>query len=478
MDFNKSLQIKLINEGEMEIKDNIIKLNNIWKKNYGLLDKDLFNEYQKFLYSMENDAKIQFPLKFDNNIYNFENQSYKLSIPRNIVLVKEEIIYCYLNDFDKNAPNQPQSLIYDVLIGGECLIIQDKTYNNVYYVSKYNINNSCQYNNGIDYILIFKDANEFNGELNKIIQKGFSSYLNDYNITQKETYHDILNSKGILIARIIYNFMKETVTLNTLKENNVLKEENPKTEIKKIKATSEINQVLHLIMLCLFRTTPLVKELYNDYKTRKTIMGQLFVEYFLNIQNQKNCSKVNSKLNSQLSPNITENYKNIIFEMFSKLNKELSTSIMKNTYKHGQINQFSETISKNKINEEIKNSSIIQKLFYTIFEIKAICNCGISNYSYESSIFLYINLDKENKNVLISDKMLNYKKPKNIQCHFCGQKIDNKNEIKIYIYPKILIVILEGENYNNFSLKTLNLFSMPDKYVSLTFLFSNFKSIF
>ena len=376
MDFNKSLQIKLINEGEMEIKDNIIKLNNIWHKNYGLLDKDLFNKYQKILYSMENDGKIQFSLKFDNNIYNFENQSYKLSIPRNIVLVKEEIIYCYLNNFDKNAPNQPQNLIYDVIIGGECLIINDKTYKNVYYVSKYNINNSCQYNNGIDYILIFKDANEFNGELNKIIQKGFSSYLNDYNITQKETYHDILNSKGILIARIIYNFMKETVTLNTLKENNVLKEGHPQTEIK---VNSKINQALHLIMLCLFRTKLLVKELYNDYKTRKNIMVQLFVEYFQNIQNQKNCSKVNSKLNSQLNSNITENYKDIISEIFSKLNKELSTSIMKNTYKHGQINQFSETSSKKKIIEEIKNGSIVKKLFYTIYEIKSICNCGIPN---------------------------------------------------------------------------------------------------
>ena len=165
---------------------------------------------------MENDGKIQFSLKFDNNIYNFENQSYKLSIPRNIVLVKEEIIYCYLNDFDKNTPNQPQSLIYDVIIGGECLIINDKTYKNVYYVSKYNINNSCQYNNGIDYILIFKDANEFNGELNKIIQKGFLSYLNDYNITPKENSRDIYNSKGILIGRIINNFLRYTETKDIL----------------------------------------------------------------------------------------------------------------------------------------------------------------------------------------------------------------------------------------------------------------------
>jgi len=437
MDINKSLQIKLIYEGENEIKDNIIKMNNIFHKNYGLLDKDLFNNYQKFLNSMLNDNKIQFSLKFDNFISNFENQSYNLLIPRNIILVNEQIFYSNLNYFDKNAQNQLINLIYEVFIGGECLIIKDKKYNNVYYVSKYNINNYYQYNNGIDYILIFKDTNAFNDELNKIMQKGFSSYLNDYNMTTKEKFHDIHNSKGLLIGRIIYNFLRYTETMDILEENGYFK----------------YNQILHLIMCCLFRTTELVNKLYNDCKKIKTIMVKLFVEYFQNIQYQKDCSKVNFKLNSQFNPIITDNYKNIISEMFSKLDKELTQFIMKDTYKQGQINQFSETSSKEKINEGYRNGSIVKKLFYTIFEIKATCNCGISNYIYEFNIFLNINLDKENKNVLISDKFLNNKKPINIQCHFCGQKINNQNENKIIIYPKILIVILEGTNYNNFSLK-------------------------
>ena len=432
-----SLQIKLIYEGENEIKDNIIKKNNIFHKNYGLLDKDLFNNYQKFLNSMSNNNKIQFSLKFDNFKSNFENQSYNLFIPRNIVLVNEQIFYSNLNHFDKNAPNQLINLIYEVFIGGECLIIKDKTYNNVYYASKYNINNYYQYNNGIDYILIFKDTNAFNDELNKIMQKGFLSYLNDYNMTTKEKFHDIHNSKGLLIGRIIYNFLRYTETMDILEENGYFK----------------YNQILHLIMCCLFRTTKLVKELYNDYKKIKTIMVQLFVEYFQNIQYQKDCSKVNFKLNSQFNPIITDNYKNIISEMFSKLDKELTKFIMNNTYKQGQINQFSETSSKEKIKESYKNGSIVKKLFYTIFEIKTTCNCGISNYIYEFNIFLYINLDIENKNVLISDKFLNNKKPINIQCNFCGQKINNQNENKIIIYPMILIVILEGTNYNNFSLK-------------------------
>ena len=114
---NKSLQIKLINEGEMEIKENIIKINNIYHKNYGLLDKDLFNNYQKFLNSMSNDNKIQFSLKFDKFMSNFENQPYNLSIPRNIVLVNEQFFYSNLNYFDKNAPNQLINLIYEVFIG-------------------------------------------------------------------------------------------------------------------------------------------------------------------------------------------------------------------------------------------------------------------------------------------------------------------------------------------------------------------------
>ena len=451
MDINKANQIKLIYEGEKEIKDNIIKMNNILHKNYGLMDKDLFNKYQQFLDNMANDNKIEFSLKYDNIISNFENQNYNLSIPRNIVLVNEQIFYSNLNYFDKNAPKQLINLIYEVFIGGECVIIKDKTYNNVYYVSKYNINNSCQYNNGIDYILIYKDANEFNSELNKIIQKGFLSYLNDYNITPKENSRDIYNSKGILIGRIINNFLRYTITINTLEENGVFKH----------------NQILHLIMCCLFRTTQLVNELYKDYNKIKTIMVQLFVEYFQNIQNQKDCSKVNYKLNSQFNQNITDKYKDSISQMLSKLDKELTKSIMKDTYKKGQINQFSETSSRKKIYEGYNNGSIIKKLFYTIFEKKTTCNCGVSNYSYESSIFLYINLDKENKNVLISDQLINNKKPINIQCHFCGQKINNLNEIKIIIYPRILIVILEGTNYNNFSLKNQREININNKIYQL-----------
>ena len=103
-------------------------------------------------------------------------------------------------------------------------------------------------------------------------------------------------------------------------------------------------------MCCLFRTTQLVNELYKDYNKIKTIMVQLFVEYFQNIQNQKDCSKVNYKLNSQFNQNITDKYKDSISQMLSKLNKELTKSIMKDTYKQGQINQFSETSSRKKIN--------------------------------------------------------------------------------------------------------------------------------
>ena len=437
----------IITEGENEIKVNITKLtNNIFQKEYFLLDKNWFNKYQDILYnkSNENIFKIQFFPNFKNRTYVFGNKSYTFSIPTSFVLVKKELI----QNFDKNEQNRVPNLIYDVIIGGNCLIIKNKNYINAFYVSLYDYNNTFQYNNDINFILIYKDTQESTCELYKILQKGFLSYLDENKIKQDGKSHDIFNSKGEIIGNIIhYTELQYTYTYKLLNEKNVFKSNNLKNEIKNF----EMNQILHSIMLCLFQTKLLVNELNNDKNRSTNKMVQLFVDYFQNIQ--KDCSKVNFKLNSQINPSMTGTYKDIISEMFSKLDKELAISKMKDTYKQGQINQFSETISKNKINEEIKNSSIIKKIFYTTFEIKVICNCGISNYSYESIMFLYINLDKENKNVLISDKMLNYKKNKNIKCNFCGGKIDNKNEIKIYIYPRILIVILEGENYNNFSLK-------------------------
>ena len=444
---------KLISEGENEIKDNITKLtNNIFQKDYSLLDKNWFNKYQNVLYnnSNENIFKMTFYPNFKDKTYIFGNKSYTFSIPTNFVLVKKEVIQQLLNYYDKNEQNKVPNLIYDVVVGGECLIIKNKNYNNAFYVSLNNLNNIFYYNNDINFILIYKDTQELTLELYKILQKGFLSYLDENEIKQDGKSHDIFNSNGELIGHIIhYTELQYTYTNKILTQKKVFKSKNLQKEIKH---TYEMNQILHSIMLCLFQTKQLVNEINNNnYKSKKT-MVQLFFEYFQNIQ--KDCSKVNSKLNSQINPNMVGTYKDIISEMFSKLDKELIISKMKDTYKQGQINQFSETSSKKKMNEKIKNSSIVEKLFYIIFEIKAICNCGISNYSYESSIFLYINLDKENKNVLISDQLINNKKPKNIQCHFCGQKINNLNDIKIIKYPKILIVILEGENYSNFSIKS------------------------
>ena len=449
MKINIQDQLKLITEGENEIKSNITKLtNNFFQKDYILLDKNWFNKFQNNN-SNENIFKIQFFPNFDKKTYTFGNKSYTFSIPTSFVLVKKEVIRNLLNYFDKNVQNIFPNLIYDVIIGGECIIIKNKNPNNVHYVSLYDLNSPFQYYNNINFILIYKDIQESTYELLKILQKGFLSYLDEYKIKQDGKSHDLLNSNGEVIGHIIhYTNFQNTSTFNILKENNVFKSN---ILLKEKKNNYEMNQILHSIMLCLFQTKQFVDELKIEYYKRKTIMVQLFVEYFKNIQ--KNCSDINFKLYSQLGQNIADTYKDIISEMFSRLDKELSTSKIKDTYKQGQINQFSETSSKKKIIEEIKNGSIVKKLFYTIFEIKATCNCGISNYSYESIIFLYINLDKENKNVLISDKLLNYKKHINIQCHFCGQKIINQNEIKIIIYPRKLIVILEGTNYNNFSLK-------------------------
>ena len=178
------------------------------------------------------------------------------------------------------------------------------------------------------------------------MQKGFSSYLNDYNITTKEKFHDIHNSKGLLIGRIIYNFLRYTETKDILEENGYF----------------NYNQILHLIMCCLFRTTQFVNKLFNDCKKIKTIMVQLFVEYFQNIQNQKDCSKVNSKLNSQFNPIITDNYKNIISEILSKLDKELTKFIMKHISKDKLINS-SKLVQKIKLKNAIKMVQLLKNYF-------------------------------------------------------------------------------------------------------------------
>ena len=85
---------KLISEGENEIKDNITKLtNNIFQKDYSLLDKNWFNKYQNVLYnnSNENIFKMTFYPNFKDKTYIFGNKSYTFSIPTNFVLVKKKL---------------------------------------------------------------------------------------------------------------------------------------------------------------------------------------------------------------------------------------------------------------------------------------------------------------------------------------------------------------------------------------------------
>ena len=79
----------------------------------------------------------------------------------------------------------------------------------------------------------------------------------------------------------------------------------------------------------------------------------------------------------------------------------------------------------------------------------------MSFYNFYYSKFFLIELDKEKKEISLNEHLFKSEDISTEQkCNFCAGKATNftKKE-KIIDYPEILIVILDGKNFNNFKLK-------------------------
>ena len=189
---------------------------------------------------------------------------------------------------------------------------------------------------------------------------------------------------------------------------------------------------------------------YNDDNNKKIF--QLLYDFFLN-------KNINDKMKKYFIDSIkSNNFKLIIEDIFDKIDSGLSQE-NNNDFENSQLYIYDEDKSKEKFLKKNKNPSTIKKLFFLSKETITLCKeCNLNTYNFNYAKFFLIDLDKEKNNISLSDKILESEEIQSKEkCSFCtGKLTDCIKKEKIIDYPEILIVILEGKKFNNFTLEYNN----------------------
>ena len=200
---------------------------------------------------------------------------------------------------------------------------------------------------------------------------------------------------------------------------------------KDTKISLNNNSKLKPLLLCLYHFKNLMTDLNNYTNNNNNIITKFFVEFF---QNVGNIDIIISKFSLKKIIE-KQNFKDIISEIFDKLDLELSNN-KKNI--NDQTEHLTEKVVKEIFDKEHQNRSIIEKTFYFKVLIEKNRN-NKTTYICNNQKYLLIDLDKEEKVVTLSEKINNLN--------------NNKEKIKIVSFPKVLIVVIEGKKNDNFYIK-------------------------
>ena len=349
-----------------------------------------------------------------------------MSVPNNFVVVTEYLIKLISENFDDENKDKRQELLFDAIIGGECIIFKNSKNDNIHFISLYDQNNNFyNYNNNVDFIFIYFNKDEIEKRINFIMVNTISNFFVSNGINKEnKNVQMIKDNENKLIVQIISNkYFNPSETFYMLYNENMLNLANPNTyNIYKLKP----------ILICLYQFKNLMEEL-DKYSNNKNIITKLFVEF---LHNFNNIDEITIKFQNHFKDILEkQNYKDIISEIIDKLNLELSDN-KKNINK--QIEEITEEAAKEKFIKEHQNPSIIEKLFF-IQILREKNRNNIKTYICDNQKFLLIDLDKEEKKVKLSEKLFNLN--------------SIKIKKKILYFPKILVVLFEGKKIDNFHLK-------------------------
>ena len=167
-----------------------------------------------------------------------------------------------------------------------------------------------------------------------------------------------------------------------------------------------------------------------------------FYEYYKN--NLKFNNQISENISNILNLNNDNNYELIISEILETLDNEHFSGIKYN-FEDEEVNIYDENKILKIFEEQHKNISIINKLFFIAKEKIKVCHeCCMNTYNFNYIKYILIELEKEVKEIKLENKLLSILEEKKIEkCPLCGRKSNSKIKEKVVIYPEILIVIIE-----------------------------------
>lgn len=439
-------------------------------KKYGILNKEWIEKYKKtYNYNLYiKNKKINFNpneniFKIDNLIPKLEildlndDEKIKIYIHDDFVLVSEKFIGLISKNFENELERKRLlNLCCEALKTKNGIIIQDMKENMILY---YRGNNIFK----IKFILKYLIHNYMSKELEMILQQGFGNYLNKrkHNLLKQKICNDNGEKIGYFYSssyqvnnNLIMNFNKEkNINVDKLKEKFFL-----------------LNKKLNSIFLCLYQIEDLKQRnlINNDINQNEAI--KILSEFLQNFQTQRNESF--NKIHNFFRIDIFSQYRKIITFVFDKLNPPKildNKNILDNQF--NQTIQYDEGEEKNKFIKNNKTDSIIQNLFYCIKEKTILCSkCNLKVYKFAYIPFISIRSKIKNKLEDIIFKVSN--KEDKVVCNFCsGIETVCTTSIKITDFPRILIVILENTDYENFHLgEYVNIINNNIRYVLFSFI--------
>ena len=471
---NKCLQIEYSEfiRGEDQTKNELKYPGDIDKgfKKYLLLNKDWVDKFKK----LYNDKRYESLLdinsickKNEHKDFTYIKSNFGFSLPTNFTLGTEMFISLLSEYFKKDEKIKLQNGFFYIIIGGKCLIMKDKKKSNdtFAYITLYNEEKE-DFSHEIDFFIYITDIEFMRKTLKLILTKNIWNFFKKIKYNYEEEYKIFNSSEGNKIGYIVRNNSIENIgkIYRSLKNIEIKKPkpgniEHNKSEIKKqlnnIKANIIVNK-LNSILFCIYQIKEeLFEYLINSNKNNNLQLSNLlifFYEYY----------KTNSKFNNQISENISNilnlnnnnDYKSIISEILEKLDNEHFTG-EKYNFEDDQVNKYDEKKVLNIFEEQHKNITIINKSFFIAKEkIKDCLECSMTTYNFNYIKYILIELDKEATEIKLENKLLSILKNKRKEkCPFCsGRKTNSNIKEKVVIYPEILIVIIEGKRFNNFSL--------------------------
>ena len=437
---------------EIELEINKIKDTGNNYRKYGLLDNSWYTKFQQFLIDGITEKKVKkkkktrknkiFEFKYKRLIPNSKNIDFSeinensINYPTNFTFATETFMDLISEKFSVTELVEVKNYLYEVEIGGDCIIMKDfKKTSRYRYLILYEQNKDYM-NINIDFILIIYDEKEMEEACKYILKNKILNYLKKIGFTKQNKYYMILNKDNNKIG-----FISCISDLKVELNNIQIIEEEPNIYQDEINFP-KINSVL--ISLSQF------KDFLNELSKcsyDKDQIAKLLVNLLENISNFKNIENNNIKPIFSESERL-DDFNTIMSYIFNKLAPELTT--MNNKI---NISNKYEQFNKNQVLEEIKqlniNGPVIQKYFFSYKLIENFCNiCKKSFYIYKLYKIIFLkSIDENNQNFLYEKLFSQDEKQKDKQCEFCNKKVTcliNKN----YIYfPKILIIVV-NENQN------------------------------